>query len=97
MGMKKLNLKNNVRKYRVWKGWKQSDLANISGMSLPQIRLIEQQKCTPQMRNREKLCKVFNLSYNQLFFENETAETLGGLLNEDDILKEEYMKQIGLI
>ena len=71
MAMVKYEMKNNVRKYRVWKGWKQKDLAKLTGISVSQIRLIEQQKCTPRAKNANILCEVIGVIYDQLFYKDE--------------------------
>jgi DNA-binding XRE family transcriptional regulator len=68
MARTKKNLKNNVQNYRVWKKLLQKDLADATGISLPEIRLIEKNKVTPTPKNQEKLCEFFNVSLDQLFY-----------------------------
>ena len=67
MGNVKKSVKNNVRKYRVWKGLLQKDLAKSIGISVSQIRLIESNKATPRLQTRLKICSLFNVSYNQMW------------------------------
>jgi DNA-binding XRE family transcriptional regulator len=68
MAQVKKNLKNNVQKYRVWRGLLQKDLADAIGISISEMRLIERNKVTPKPENQEKLCEFFEVSYDQMFY-----------------------------
>ena len=86
--MKKEKLKNNLKKYRVWKNILQKDLAKKVGCSASQLRLIETNKCQPRLPLRLRICEFFGVSHDQMFYYRE----------ENDIeLPEEYEKKITII
>ena len=64
----KKKLKNNVQKYRVWKGWTQKRFSEISNVSISEIRLIEKLKVTPHVSTRQKIANAFKINENQLFY-----------------------------
>ncbi|MEN8907852.1 MAG: helix-turn-helix transcriptional regulator [Clostridiales bacterium] len=66
--MKNNNIKNNLRKYRVWKTLTQEQLAMELGVSLAQIRLIENKHHYPRYQTRSKICVFFNINQNQMFY-----------------------------
>lgn len=76
--MKNNNIKNNLRKYRVWKTLTQEQLAMELGVSLAQIRLIENEFHYPKYQTRAKICNFFNINQNQMFYK------VGGKNNEDN-------------
>lgn len=65
------NIKNNIQKYRVWKNLLQSELAEQTGVSVSEVRLLEKNKVSPHKATEEKLLKFFGISYHQLFYEEE--------------------------
>jgi DNA-binding XRE family transcriptional regulator len=60
---------NNVQKYRVWKGIKQTDLAKALNISLSNVRSIEDNTHCPRMQTRLMICEFFGVSYDQMFYE----------------------------
>jgi len=69
---KKIKYKNNVQKYRVWKGIAQKELAENVGYSVSEIRLVEKNEVTPRLMLRLKICEFFGVSHDQMFYhENE--------------------------
>lgn len=64
----KKDYKNNVRKYRVWKQLTQQQLADLIGIDVSDLRLIEKQAVIPQLKTREKIIKYFNVSMEQMFY-----------------------------
>lgn len=73
MPRKGLPYKNNLHKYRLWKGIVQSEISDKTGISVAQIRLIEKNKSYPRKQNRDKLLSYFNVSFNQMFYKDETC------------------------
>ena len=67
MGVKN-PLKNNVQKYRAWKGITQKDFAKEISASVSEIRLIEKNKVCPRPGLRFKICDYFNVQHNQMFY-----------------------------
>lgn len=65
---KKKNIGNNLQKYRVWKGLLQADFANQTGISISEVRLIEQNKVSPNPRTTTTILKYFDVSYDQMFY-----------------------------
>ena len=64
----KRKIKNNVQKYRIYKGILQKDLAKEIDISLSWLRRIEGQKGCPKPGTRIKLSDYFGVSHNQLFY-----------------------------
>jgi len=62
------NLKNNVMKYRAWKGLTRKQLAKEVRCSENTLALTEYQKTTPSPALMYNLCQFFNVSENQLFY-----------------------------
>lgn len=71
MANRKKCIRNNIQKYRIWKGLFQKDLAELTGISLSELRLIEKNKVTPRTPIREKLIQYFDVSHDQLFYHDE--------------------------
>lgn len=71
MKQKKIKYKNNVQKYRIWKGIAQKELANEIGYSVSEVRLVEKNKVTPRLMLRLKICEFFGVSHNQMFYVKE--------------------------
>ncbi|MEN8907121.1 MAG: helix-turn-helix transcriptional regulator [Clostridiales bacterium] len=63
-----MNIKNNLRKYRIWKNITQEDLARDLKISVNQLRLIECHNKYPKYQIRSRLCKYFDVSQDQMFF-----------------------------
>jgi DNA-binding XRE family transcriptional regulator len=66
---KKLEIKNNLSKYRLWKNQTQAGLARELNISVTQLRLIENSYKYPKYQVRAKICDYFNVNHNQMFFE----------------------------
>ncbi len=66
----KPQIKNNLRKYRVWKNITQEQLANELKISVNQLRLIESHSKYPKYQIRSRLCKYFDVSQDQMFYYN---------------------------
>jgi DNA-binding XRE family transcriptional regulator len=63
-----INIRNNLRKYRVWKNITQEELAVELKISVNQLRLIECHNKYPKYQIRSRLCKYFDVSQDQMFF-----------------------------
>jgi DNA-binding XRE family transcriptional regulator len=64
-------MKNNIFKYRKWKGITQRDLADELGISLNTERYLELNKYkTIKPLLMRKICEYFNVSLDQMFYEN---------------------------
>jgi DNA-binding XRE family transcriptional regulator len=66
--MNKQIIKNNLKKYRTWKGLKQVDLAKELNLSVSQIRYIENKNKYPKYQVRRKICEYFGVSQDQMFY-----------------------------
>jgi len=64
-------IKNNLRKYRIWKNITQSQLAIELVISIGQLRNIECRCKYPKYHVRSKICKYFRVSQGQMFYEEE--------------------------
>jgi DNA-binding XRE family transcriptional regulator len=62
------NIKNNLKKYRVWKNLRQVDLAEILGVSTCTLRRIEANCSYPKYQVRAKICNYFNVNQDQMFY-----------------------------
>jgi DNA-binding XRE family transcriptional regulator len=71
-------INNNVKKYRVWKGIRQSDLAKDLKISIAYYRKIEA-GYYPKYQVRSRICKYFNVNHDQMFY---VSSLVGGVLNE---------------
>ncbi len=68
MANTKQHYKNNMQKYRVWKGLLQKDIATDMNISISEIRLIERNEVCPSKKNRIKICDYFGVSFEQMFY-----------------------------
>lgn len=65
--MKITKMKNNLQKYRKWRGLTQQELANKAKISMRLICQIENDYKLPKYQIRKKLCNIFGINQNQLF------------------------------
>jgi DNA-binding XRE family transcriptional regulator len=63
-----MKLRNNVQKYRVWKGLTQAELAKKAGCSVLTIQNVERHVRFPHFKTQVKLLRFFDLDYQQLFY-----------------------------
>jgi len=69
MDMKK-ELQNNIKKLRVWRGMKQRELATASGISINEVRLLENNNIRyPHNKTIENVSKALDMPINKIFFE----------------------------
>lgn len=61
-------IKNNIRKYRIWKTLTREQLSEIIGIATNTLYSIEMKNSYPKYQVREKFCKYFNVSQDQLFY-----------------------------
>jgi DNA-binding XRE family transcriptional regulator len=61
-------IKNNLLKYRMYYDITQENLSNQLKISVQLIRKIEAKHYYPKYQIRAKICKRFNLSYEQMFY-----------------------------
>lgn len=61
-------IKNNLRKYRIWKNITQEKLAEELKISVNQLRLIETHDKYPKYQIRSRLCQYFDVSQDQMFY-----------------------------
>jgi DNA-binding XRE family transcriptional regulator len=64
-------LKNNVQKYRIWKGLYQKELADKIGISTSYLRGIEKFIFWPSLKVRIRFCEFFGVNHRQLFDRNQ--------------------------
>lgn len=64
-------IKNNLQKYRSYHDLTQEDLRQQLKISIHLIRKIEHKYFYPKYQVRSKICKFFNISYDQMFYESE--------------------------
>ena len=69
--MIKIQIKNNLGKYRVWKNITQEELSKELKISVPSLRDIEVYNKYPKYQIRAKICKYFNVSQDQMFYYGE--------------------------
>lgn len=74
MANRKKPYKNNLQKYRVWKGLLQTDLAKATDISISEIRLIERNAVCPNPRTMKKLCDYFDVNFDQMFYIEEAQK-----------------------
>jgi DNA-binding XRE family transcriptional regulator len=67
----KIPVKNNLRKYRIWKNITQEDLASDLKISISQVRLIECHSKYPKYQIRSRMCVYFGVSMRQMFYVEE--------------------------
>lgn len=94
------NILNNLNKYRIFKGLTQQDLSKELNISCQLIRKIETENHFPKYNLRSKICKYFNVSHNQMFYEiqkvnciycgdempqNQMYKTIGNKMNQADL------------
>lgn len=63
-----MNIKNNLRKYRVWKDITQNELAAELKISPHQLRMIELNRKYTKYQVRVKICSYFDVSQEQMFY-----------------------------
>jgi putative transcriptional regulator len=61
-------IKNNLLKYRKYYNITQENLSNQLKISVQLIRKIEAKHYYPKYQIRAKICKYFNISYEQMFY-----------------------------
>ena len=66
--MSKQIIKNNLKKYRIWKGLRQVDLAKELNLSIAQIRYIENKNKYQRYQVRHKICEYFGVNQDQMFY-----------------------------
>lgn len=64
----KPNIKNNLKKYRTWKNLTRKELAKELNISDMTIVLIENHNRYPRYPIRAKICKYFEVSFDQMFY-----------------------------
>lgn len=65
-------MENNIKKYRIWKGLKQKELAKLVKISTSELRLIEKNKIKrPRAGLRLRICDYFGVSHDQMFYSEE--------------------------
>jgi len=62
-----IKMKNNVRKYRVFYGLTQKELAKKVGCSVVTIQRIERIGFISRYPIRMMICRVFNVNHNQVW------------------------------
>lgn len=63
-----LSCKNNLEKFRVDKGLSQKDLANLVGISVETVSLIENGSLIPTLRLATTLSTVLDKKFGEIFF-----------------------------
>lgn len=71
---KALKLKNDIQKRRVYYGLLQRELAENLNCCVSTIRLAEKNKTTPNKELRERIAEFFQVSEDQIFFEEHKKE-----------------------
>lgn len=84
-------IKNNLSKYRIFKGLTQQGLSKELNISCQLMRKIETENHYPKYQIRTKILKFFNLSFEQMFFEEKENCIYCG----EEFIKEEMHKTIG--
>lgn len=104
--MKKKKINENIRKFRIFRNIKQSQLADLLGKSKNTISNWERGDNDPDPDTIEKICKILNVTPNQLFgwephkeyeaYERATAEKERHImaLQEKLIAHEEAIKSL---
>ena len=62
-----MNINENIKNFRTFRGIKQQDLADLLGRSKSVISNWERGENSPDLDSCEKLCKILNVTPNQLF------------------------------
>lgn len=70
----KITIKNNLGKYRIYKGLRQIELAEILCISTNQYRDIEKYFKYPKYQIRARICNFFNVNQDQMFYLNDKGE-----------------------
>ena len=60
--------KNNLQKYRKWKGLTQVELSQKTGVCISIIRLIESKYHYPKYLTRKKICDFFDVELGKMFY-----------------------------
>lgn len=68
---KKKEIKNNLRKYRVYKNLTQQQLAAELNICVSLVRNIEINMHYPKYPIRSKICVFFNISHPQMFYKED--------------------------
>ena len=75
LGVRKMSLLNcfaqNVRKYRIERGYSQELLAELAGLHRTYISALEREKRNISIENVERIAKALNVKPYQLFFEQD--------------------------
>jgi putative transcriptional regulator len=66
-------MENRIRELRAVKRWSQADLADVLGVSRQTINALETGKYDPSLPLAFKISKVFGLTIEQIFLEQEEA------------------------
>lgn len=62
-----MNINENIKNFRIFRGIKQQELADLLGKSKSVISNWERGENSPDLDSCETLCKVFKVTPNQLF------------------------------
>lgn len=62
-----MEIRNNLKKYRVWKGITQKNLSEKLKISNNTIQKIENHNYFPNYKIRSKICKYFDVKPDQMF------------------------------
>lgn len=90
-----LVLGKNIRKFRKNFGWTQAELAEKSGISVPFMTQIELGRKSASLEVVQNIASALNVSYGQLFVENETvSEKQPNLVLLEKQLSDSVLKQI---
>jgi putative transcriptional regulator len=66
-------MNNRIRELRAVKRWSQADLADVLGVSRQTVNALETGKYDPSLPLAFKIAKVFGLTIEQIFLEQEEA------------------------
>lgn len=61
-------IKNNAKKYRIWKNFTQVGVAKDLKISIHQLRAIETKDKYPKYQVRQRICDYFGVTQNQMFY-----------------------------
>lgn len=61
-------IKNNAKKYRIWKNFTQEGVAKDLKISIHQLRSIETKDKYPKYQVRKRICDYFGVTQDQMFY-----------------------------
>jgi len=76
-----MKLNENIRNFRKFRGIKQQELADALGRTKSVISNWERGANSPDLESCEKMCRIFNVTPNELFGWEENAEYIKWLEN----------------